>query len=683
MKRFLLVLAMMLSMASAQSARADDHGDSPATATSLPAGTTLSGTLEETSDVDVFKTICAPLTHYGFAVFNSGNSDVALYSAFNTWTQQLYTGAGVIGNSDVSRVDTNYSLVTHDARYSDSGVKSYHVASVQIPSTPSALSDLLPFTLGTAQPLQANLFDFAATPSGKLLAISYASVDGIYNHEPALAYNAHYPSFGYEDFGLFREQGRVQLMQFDNPGSLRTLIRIPDWNDMSSEGYAMGVRVQEIPLGNIPGSEATGSIATPYEVDAWTQPVTPDVRYGVWLTNPDGRLEQWRGYELAIFGRDGTQWYPEDNTESGMISFTPRESRDAYAFTVFAREAMPTAYVIHVQSYLDDYGGWSNDTPPSGIVVPNATKTGSIEVPPDEDSFTFAAHQGMTYALYSPDQDRFDFSMNGDWNWSGNYWGELFTAPEAGTGTVRIAYGWGNDATTGAYQFTVSEFTDEADNFQADAIPLVVGGPAVANDLKAPGDLDFFVFNVESGKTYRLTGGVGLELRVYYNEDWVERIGDSASLDFPADYTGPCYAAVRADPTTGAYSVSVAEAGGASDPYGDWSGGIDWQGQPSGPDDDADGDGFTNDQERIADTDPTQDGDLFKATTATTTPAGDGLVLGAALPGRVYSARYTDDLLLDWSLWIPATLALEGGQIIAPIDPARPNAIYRLIVALE
>ncbi|NCA83334.1 MAG: hypothetical protein EOM72_11425 [Opitutae bacterium] len=678
MKRFLLVLAMTLSMASAKSARGDDHGGSPATATSLPAGTTLSGTLEETSDVDVFKTICDPLTHYGFALFNSGNSDIDLSSAFNTWTQKLYTGAGVIGNSFVSQVETNYSIVNYADYYSGSGAKSYHVASVQIPSTPSALGDLIPFTLGTGQPLQANLFNYGATPSGKLLAISYASVDGNYNKEPALAYQSKYGSFG-----LYRSQGRVQLTQFDQSGSLRTLIRIPDWDDMSSEGDAMGIRVQEIPLGDIPGSEATGSIATPYEVDAWTQPVTTGVRCGVWLTNPDGLLEQWQGYELAIFGRGGTQWYPEHNTESGMISFAPREIRDAHAFTVFAREAMPTAYVIHVQSYLDDYGGWSSDTPPSGIVVPNTTKTGSIEIPPDEDGFTFAAQQGMTYAFYSPDEERFDFSMNGDWNWSGNYWSQLFTAPEAGTGTVRVAYGWGDDATTGVYQFTVSEFLDDADNDQAHAIPLVVGGPPVANDLKAPGDMDFVVFNVVSGKTYRLTGGDGLQLRIYYANTWYSRSSSSAYLDFPVNYTGPCYAVVRASPAAGAYSTSVAEASDPGDPYGDWADGIDWNGKPSGATDDADEDGFTNDEERIAGTDPTLKGDLFKATTAATTPAGDGLVLGTALAGRVYSARYTTDLMLDWSLWLPSVLSIVGDQIIAPIDPAHPNAIYRLIVELE
>jgi hypothetical protein len=33
--------------------------------------------------------------------------------------------------------------------------------------------------------------------------------------------------------------------------------------------------------------------------------------------------------------------------------------------------------------------------------------------------------------------------------------------------------------------------------------------------------------------------------------------------------------------------------------------------------------------------------------------------------------------------WLPVTLSIGDGEIIAPLDPARSNAGYRLIVALE
>ncbi len=470
----------------------------------------------------------------------------------------------------------------------------------------------------------------------------------------------------------------MTLIRFDEPGTLRSLNNYRSWDDMGPGGKACGLRLQACAPVPLAGGEGSGRIATAFEIDTWSMTLEPDTHYGVWLTDSSGAIVD-SGYHLGVFESYDSDPYRRAGTPWPGLTFETHDDT-SYAFTVFANEAKDEDYGIHVQAYVDDYGEWEYQNPPSGTVQPNVWANGQIEVQPDVDQFLFPAVAGKTYALYCPDQGQFSISLNGDWSWPGDYWGDFFTAPANGNCRVRVVAGWNYDPASVDYQFLVSEFDDDADNDRASAIPLEVGGPAVANDLKAPGDQDYFVFNVASGTTYRLTSGAGLQLRVYLNQTWYRWSSSTGSLDFPAAYTGPCYVAVRANPATGAYTIGVEEAG---DPYADWAADFDWGELPNGPGDDADGDGFTNDQERIAGTDPTREGDLFRASAATTTPAGDGIVLGTALPGRVYTARYTTDLRLDWSLWLPATLSIVGDQIIAPIDPARPHAVYRLMVELE
>lgn len=140
---------------------------------------------------------------------------------------------------------------------------------------------------------------------------------------------------------------------------------------------------------------------------------------------------------------------------------------------------------------------------------------------------------------------------------------------------------------------------------------------------------------------------------------------------------------VSSGQTTANINASLALNGGGGDPYTDWANGFEWGDAPSGPDDDADGDGFTNDQERIAGTDPLSAGDFFEIAQLVMTPARDGIVLGTAVPGRVYSARYTTDLRLPWDDWTPVTLTIEDNPIIAPIPPDQTRVIFRIAVELE
>ncbi|HOD99835.1 MAG TPA: carboxypeptidase regulatory-like domain-containing protein [Kiritimatiellia bacterium] len=130
-------------------------------------------------------------------------------------------------------------------------------------------------------------------------------------------------------------------------------------------------------------------------------------------------------------------------------------------------------------------------------------------------------------------------------------------------------------------------------------------------------------------------------------------------------------------------NINAALAGQGCPDYETWSASIDWQGAPNGPADDADGDGFSNDLERIAGTNPVAANDFFTVSSAQLTPAGNGLILGTALFGRAYTARYSTDIRLPWREWTPIELSFSDGLIIAPVIPNQPNVIYRLIVDLE
>ncbi len=685
-----LELAAVLALCGGTTGWADDHGNSWSSATPLAVGGIAAGTLESAGDADYFQTVWNPGKWIGCALFadqiwkidSQVEDDIGQIWAYGTQNVAIW------GNDWEEMVVTNYPVVRYNPAYSGSG-DGYHLAAVPLPDSATPLDQFIQFTLTDAHRAEALVF---AASAGQTVAIGLGRRDDVQDsrRDPQLVCHAQHvtsPDSWWSSSDMISKGSHVQIESFQESGFLRTVIHNPEWDQMTPEGDAMGIRAKPVTVVSLTDGAGTGRIEGACEVDVWTGPVSPGTRYGVWLTSPDGSLlDSWDDqYDLGVFSVSSGDYGRMDSSESGKLTFDSHAEGviGSYAFSVFAEGAKTNDYVLHAQSYVDDYGEWAGDTPEIGTATPNVAATGNLEVPPDEDSFLVSMVAGKTYAFYSPDEDRFDFSMNGDWMWSGYYWGDIFTAPEDGTGEVGVEYGWGDDATTGAYQFVVSEFTDDADNDSDHAISVTAGGPAVENDLKAPGDIDWFVFNVEAGKTYTMSAGAGRELGIYYTNDWARRSGKVPALDFPADYTGPCYATVRAAPTAGVYSVQVAEDGGSSSDYDDWAAGIDWQGKPSGASDDADGDGFTNDQERIAGTDPTQQGDLFKATGATTTVSGTGIVLGTALPGRAYSARYTTDLMLDWSLWLTATVTIEGGQIVAATDPARPNAVYRLIVELE
>ncbi|NLB65176.1 MAG: carboxypeptidase regulatory-like domain-containing protein [Lentisphaerae bacterium] len=162
-------------------------------------------------------------------------------------------------------------------------------------------------------------------------------------------------------------------------------------------------------------------------------------------------------------------------------------------------------------------------------------------------------------------------------------------------------------------------------------------------------------------------------------EDWHGGLGEF--YDHVPDIFNATDITVAEGQTTA--GINAALTGQGCPDYEIWAAGIDWQGAPSEPADDADDDGFSNNMERIAGTDPLSPNDFFTASSAQLTPASDGLILGTALFGRAYTARYSDDTDLPWEEWTPIDLTFTDGLIIAPLIPGRPDIFYRLAVGLE
>jgi Tol biopolymer transport system component len=109
-------------------------------------------------------------------------------------------------------------------------------------------------------------------------------------------------------------------------------------------------------------------------------------------------------------------------------------------------------------------------------------------------------------------------------------------------------------------------------------------------------------------------------------------------------------------------------------------------GHPTGSDvdhsraqDDADGDGFTNYQEFLTGTDPTDPVSCFRVQISTTGFPGQNLLLSwPAVPGKSYQVQYTADLTSPlWQNLGPALVATTSGSLT--VSAAQPALYYRVI----
>lgn len=96
------------------------------------------------------------------------------------------------------------------------------------------------------------------------------------------------------------------------------------------------------------------------------------------------------------------------------------------------------------------------------------------------------------------------------------------------------------------------------------------------------------------------------------------------------------------------------------------------------PDDDPDGDGYSNAQEHIADTNPVNpDGsNSYPRVSLVVTDGSDPVVTWPASTARLYQIHHADDLVL--SNWIPHELALGSGTWTDTNPPPLTNRYYRV-----
>ncbi len=131
-------------------------------------------------------------------------------------------------------------------------------------------------------------------------------------------------------------------------------------------------------------------------------------------------------------------------------------------------------------------------------------------------------------------------------------------------------------------------------------------------------------------------------------------------------------------------TLLVTDSGSGGDSYDAWAAGIDWNGMDSSPGADPDDDGFTNEQEHIADTDPTQSDSYFHLATVAREGATATIAFHSSA-GRVYELWFTADLT-DPDGWIKllGPRAGIGGtdSMIHEQQNPEPSGFYRVRVAL-
>jgi len=104
------------------------------------------------------------------------------------------------------------------------------------------------------------------------------------------------------------------------------------------------------------------------------------------------------------------------------------------------------------------------------------------------------------------------------------------------------------------------------------------------------------------------------------------------------------------------------------------------------PDDDFDGDGFTNYAEYVAGTDPTDPNSYLRLTVAPAQPPANGLVLSwNSVQGRLYTLQTTTNL--SQASWAPVTgcvdLSGTGGEMtVANVIQDSPGAFWRVAVRI-
>lgn len=218
--------------------------------------------------------------------------------------------------------------------------------------------------------------------------------------------------------------------------------------------------------------------------------------------------------------QDSDGWLLEYNDDFGdslgsRIVWNAPESGDYYVHvgSGFGSDDYRGTYTLTIShsDISDDHG---NSIKNATAIVVGEIASGELEYDGDSDYFLFAAQSGQTYqisvaletldgfelSLIDTDDFWLDTTMtNGDLPASPIVW----EAWESGNYFVRVGAPYGDG--TGSYTLTVSRFNTASDhgNDIESATTLAVGESAEGN-VDYDDDVDFFAFQAEEGKIYRI-----------------------------------------------------------------------------------------------------------------------------------------------------------------------------------
>ena len=219
--------------------------------------------------------------------------------------------------------------------------------------------------------------------------------------------------------------------------------------------------------------------------------------------------------ELVLLDPDGRELaYNDDNGANfGSRLYWEAPSSGERYVVVWGYGTGTYTLTVSLSDLIDDHGDWEGDA--TAIRV-GADVRGAVDYDDDVDFFRFQAERGQSYqidvalgtlddselVLLDPDGRELAYNDDNGANFGSRlYW----EAPSSGERYV-VVWGYG----TGTYTLTVSlsDLIDDHGNSEREATAIRVGAD-VRGALDYDGDIDFFRFQAEEGRSYPIDMALG------------------------------------------------------------------------------------------------------------------------------------------------------------------------------
>ncbi|HEX2642013.1 MAG TPA: pre-peptidase C-terminal domain-containing protein [Thermoanaerobaculia bacterium] len=478
----------------------DDHGDEPANATPIAVGVPTTGTLETTSDQDVFSfpVQAGKVYHVDVALLSDGSPLPLVFLNINGETLVFTPAflAPVTGTvfvrvfPDQTRTG-RYQLTVRGPIPDDHGDSAGAATRVTPVAAPPGSGPGTPGILEHG--LDSDFFAFDVQ-AGRLYAVEAAG-------SPDLRLTILGPDgpFAMGDSSrFFGDLDTVAL--FTAPVTGTVFASVEENNPFPAAAYTLRVRG--------PLSDAAGAVPLTSGVPAFGELPEGDADLfsfqagaGQVFLIDAGALTN-SGFVIEVLGTNGSTVLLSGNTFVPPLVLTAPTTG-----TYFVRlhsSTSPAVYRVVVRGPLvDDHGDdFATATP---LAVNGSAVAGNIEIPNDVDVFRFTVAQAGLYRIQATDLStnlRLFPSLRLP---DGGFPSSSVLQP--GTYFV-IARADIFSAFTGTYRLAVTgPLADDHGNTIATATLLPPGSPAVAGRFEVFGDVDVFAFDAMAGQSFRLKVG--------------------------------------------------------------------------------------------------------------------------------------------------------------------------------